>query len=436
MSTELLGKLRAARATIDEAILALTPTSPPPASIIRRGDNLQSVLEQAADHATFYIEPDFELAANLKIVKPVLLASTLSGGGRVDAGLTGPLLTGAHTILAPDVVLRGLQLFGRVKDSTILTTGPSTLVSRCLVIGSGLGQHRGLAVNSPDVTVQGSHIANIWHDSRDCQAICGWDGTARLLVDDCYLEASAENFMLGGSDPSSPEAIPQDVELRHSTLAKPVGWRSASPRPLVKNLLELKNCKRVKVHDNLLEYAWAGGQIGFALVLTVRNQGGDAPYSTIEDVEITTNLFRHMAGGVQILGRDNLQLSERMARVALRSNRFEDIGSTWGSAGRQVYISGGPLDLTLEDNWFDGGGLNTAFLFDQPQHPCEGLRLIRNRMMEGTYGIHDATGQVTQGKAVLDKYAPGYVWEAMTLVRTRSGNRYTYPLGTTIIEAA
>ena len=57
----------------------------------------------------------------------------------------------------------------------------------------------------------------------------------------------------------------------------------------MKNLFELKNARRVLVEGNLMEYVWQEAQIGYAILLTPRNQDGKAPWVTIEDVTIRRN---------------------------------------------------------------------------------------------------------------------------------------------------
>ena len=45
---------------------------------------------------------------------------------------------------------------------------------------------------------------------------------------------------------------------------------------LVKNIFELKNAQHVLVEGNVFEYNWVGGQPGYAILSTPRNQGGTA----------------------------------------------------------------------------------------------------------------------------------------------------------------
>jgi len=55
------------------------------------------------------------------------------------------------------------------------------------------------------------------------------------------------------------------------------------------------------VEENLFEFNWADAQNGFAILFTVRNQDGGAPWASIEDVTFRGNVIRHAGGGVNIL---------------------------------------------------------------------------------------------------------------------------------------
>src|SRR5207245_167581 len=82
------------------------------------------------------------------------------------------------------------------------------------------------------------------------------------------------------------------------------------------------------IDGNLFERAWAHAQSGFAIVFTVRNQDGRAPWSTVEDVTFVNNVVRHAGAGVNLLGRDDVRPSRPSARLLIANNLFEDIGRT------------------------------------------------------------------------------------------------------------
>jgi hypothetical protein len=68
------------------------------------------------------------------------------------------------------------------------------------------GQHRGFLANAPDVTVD-PHARHRHRQSRSglAQAIGGFDNTKRFRGRWLYLEATGENFLVGGNDPTGPD---------------------------------------------------------------------------------------------------------------------------------------------------------------------------------------------------------------------------------------
>ena len=180
----------------------------------------------------------------------------------------------------------------------------------------------------------------------------GWNGPGPFKIVNNYLEAAGENVMFGGADPSIANLVPSDIEIRGNHFFKPTSWRGVWAA--VKNLFELKNARRVLVEGNVFENIWLAAQAGFAMQLTVRNQDGTAPWSTIEDVTIRKNIVRHASAAVNILAADDPNPSQTMKRVLLQGNLFDDItGSTWGGPGRLFQILGwaaGSTDLVIEHN--------------------------------------------------------------------------------------
>jgi hypothetical protein len=87
----------------------------------------------------------------------------------------------------------------------------------------------------------------------------------------------------------------------------------------------------VRIAGNVFEQNWADAQNGFAILFTVRNQDGRAPWSVVEDVTFESNLVRRSAAGINILGTDDNAPSGRTARLAIRNNLFEDVGDRAGA---------------------------------------------------------------------------------------------------------
>ena len=184
------------------------------------------------------------------------------------------------------------------------------VVDRCYIHGDpALGQKRGIALNSASTTIVDSYISDIKAVGQDTQAIAGWNGPGPYTIENNYLEAAGENFILGGADPAIQGLIAQDVVFRRNHLAKPIAWKAGHWQ--VKNLFELKNARRVLVEGNLMEYVWRDAQVGYAILLTPRNQDGKAPWAAVEDITIRRNVVRH-AGGGAVDYRRGLELSQRI----------------------------------------------------------------------------------------------------------------------------
>lgn len=87
------------------------------------------------------------------------------------------------------------------------------------------GQKRGIALNARMVTIRNSYISDIKAVGADSQAIGGWNGPGPFSIENNYLEAAAENFLLGGSDPAIPNLVSEDVSVRYNHMSRPMAWR-------------------------------------------------------------------------------------------------------------------------------------------------------------------------------------------------------------------
>src|SRR5205823_193559 len=94
---------------------------------------------------------------------------------------------------------------------------------------------------------------------------------------------------LGDSAETDLSAVPSEIEVRRKYFFKPLKWKPGDPSYdgfgwVVKNLMELKNAQRVLAEGNTYEHNWAEDQNGYAILFTVRNQDGAAPWSVVQDV--------------------------------------------------------------------------------------------------------------------------------------------------------
>ncbi|HZZ99324.1 MAG TPA: hypothetical protein VFK07_01265, partial [Candidatus Paceibacterota bacterium] len=232
-----------------------------------------------------------------------------------------------------------------------------------------------------------------------------------------YLEASGENLLFGGADPSIPNLVPSDIEIRGNLFSKPLAWKSENWS--VKNLLELKNAQRVLIDGNVFQNNWPQAQNGFAILFTVRNQDGHAPWSVVRDVSFTNNTVQHVGSGINILGYDNNHPSQQTRRILIRGNTFSDVGYSWGE-GRLFQILSGAADIIIDHNAADQSG---SFLVADGK-PDTGLVFTNNTVQNNQYGlIGSGTGI---GTPSLKAYFPGAVFQNNTIV---GGNASNYPAG-------
>ena len=209
-------------------------------------------------------------------------------------------------------------------------------IDRCYVHGDAAA--RAEARHRPqqrlDDDLEFLHLATSRPIGQDTQAIAGWNGPGPYTIENNYLEGAGENFILGGSDPAIHRARDRGRGVPPQP-PREAGCRGDRRRWQVKNLFELKNARRVLVEGNLMEYVWQEAQVGYAILLTPRNQDGKAPWVTVEDVTIRRNVVRHAGGALQIIGEDSNFPSGSTRRVKIVDNLFYDVdAATWGGHRR------------------------------------------------------------------------------------------------------
>jgi cellulose synthase/poly-beta-1,6-N-acetylglucosamine synthase-like glycosyltransferase len=290
------------------------------------------------------------------------------------------------------------------------------IIDRCYLHGDPkLGARRGVALNGRNLAVVDSYLSDFKEVGADSQAVSGWNGPGPIKIANNYLEAAGENIMFGGADPAIRDLVPSDIEIVRNHLSKPLRWRKGESsfdgvEWAVKNLFELKNARRVLVNGNLLEYNWPQAQNGFAILFTVRNQDGGAPWSTIEDVMFANNLVRHVAAGINMLGRDDNNPSQQAKRIAIRNNLFLDIGGKWGN-GRLFQMLDGVSGVTIDHNTaLQTGGL----LFGGDHQPHPGFVFQNNLAMLKENGVLGSSAG--DGLDTLKRYFPDAVFRRNVLI--------------------
>lgn len=239
---------------------------------------------------------------------------------------------------------------------------------------------RAVALNSSNTTIKNSYLEGFAVSAEEAQGICGWTGTRNIRILNNYIEGGAENIMFGGSDPANAELIPYGIEVRGNHLRKPRSWVG---KMTIKTIFEIKNAKNVVFAENYLEDNW----IGSAFRITVRNQDGAAPFSTIENVTIKDNVIKGSGDGVNILGKDDTHPSQTMKGLTIENNLFLNIAAENGfdGGGYFILVSDGE-DIKIANNTaFNKGNITTM------HGPLPRNFVFRDNITgHGDYGIHGA----------------------------------------------
>ncbi len=424
-------------------------------------------------------------------------------------------------------------------SQTELSQVPYALVmDRVYVHGDpALGQKRGIALHSSDTAVINSYVSDCKAVGQDSQAIFGSNGPGNYIIENNYLEGAAENFMLGGADPTIRNLVTTNVVFRRNLLRKPLAWRDpiiatpvgvsatvatgngslpagayyykvvarraagqtnkATSAPsvevsatvpygstggitiswtpvagaddylvygrsagsenvywktttpyfadsgaagtsgtpgtkgtkwAVKNIFELKNAQDVLVEGNVFENLWVADQPGYPIVFTPRNQYGNTPWVVVQRVLFSHNIVRHTAGGVNILGIDNLAPSQRTNNISVIDNVFDDLtASAWGSGSRPFQLGAGPDAITIDHNTIITTDATIVSLYGgsaTSPTPITNVRITNNMSAHNSYGINGSNYQ--PGMSSITAYLP----ESIVLGNVLAGGSASkYPAG-------
>jgi hypothetical protein len=426
--------------------------------VVRADGDLQAALDQARPGDVVLLEPGATYTGNFVLpakdgTRPIMIR-TASEDRRLP-GISGRI-DPSHADLLPKLkspsaqpalrTARGashwrivaIEFVGNGLAGDIIALGDGSnaqrdesalpddiVLDRVLVRGDpGKGQKRGIALNSASTTIRNSYIADIKSIGQESQAICGWNGTGPYVIENNFLEAAGVNILFGGADPAIPNLVPSDITIQRNHITKNVSWRGT--RWTVKNLLELKNARRVLIEGNTLENNWAAAQTGYAVLFTVRNADGRSPWSTIENVMFRHNIVRHSASGINILGFDSKE--SRTARgITIQNNLFEDINHrTWGGNGVFLQIGNSPENVNVNHNTILHTG-NVIAAYGQQggaPRPIPGFRFTNNLAAHNTYGIFG--NGVGVGARAIELYFPDGVIRSNVLA---GGQASRYPPG-------
>jgi len=361
--------------------------------------------------------------------QPTDVAPTLAGLARVPS-----LIIAAGT---SDIRVQGVEVFGNGNDLIWCAKGAQRIAFENVWVHGNGDTKNGITLNCTDAIVRRSVIDDIYRFGQESHGVIGYDGPGPYVIEDSFIRAASIGIMFGGADPTTPQLVPSNIQIRNNVITKKLEWRgvrnSANLSYAVKNLVELKNAQDVVIADNLMRYSWVDGQTAFGLVLSIRNQSGNCTWCVIQRVQVLRNRITDVGTAVSILARDYTHPSGVMNNVLFQDNTFEIKQSTYGGRGATFEISRGPVDLVIEGTRVENTTWVHSFLFfDVIEYPLVRL-IVRNnpRVLEGEYGMWFA-GLGATGRTGLASYAPEYVWENNGVVDFPQRS-IQWPAGTTYV---
>lgn len=410
-----------ALAAVESAVLALRKAydgpvvqPPPPVHtppVISTAADFDRALSAAAPGALIVLDPMLVYTVPLVLSKSVYLQAGGTPQRRVTPDDLMPSFTAGLTITGDDVTVCGVEVKNDITHAIVTIQGARTILDRCRVLGDPVkGARRGIDyTGNGDGRITRCHVDDCFgpYPGGDVQALYASDMAPGLVVDDNFFCGGTETVMLGGADSSTPDRMPSNITITHNTITKKPEWQGL---PIgCKNTVEFKACRNVTLADNEISGSWGGhGQDGYLLMLTVRNQNGKAPWSTVQDVLIARNVFSNGAAAINVLGRDDRPgfVSLPMLNVVISENSFLglDVAGKTGSA-KMVQIGWGPDTLTIANNTFAGTGMTSAVYFQGPvPPPCNALHVTDNTWPKTRYRIFSSGGTNDGGATAWAKY--------------------------------
>jgi hypothetical protein len=402
------------RALIDE--LAAVPKPPEKVIVVPAGSNLQAALDAANEGDILELEAGATFVGNFTVGTRFDYVTV-----RGKATIHSPNHQAAVATRAAASYWRftgGLTFTQTLPDGPVVRLGTGSHTEAAIphhfifdgvnvLAHPALGGKRGIEANANHVEIRNSKILGFWRNGQDSQAVLIWNAHGPLLVDNNDLEASGENFMSGGADPSIVGLVPSDITFTNNRVSKPLSWKATATTPAkgtVKNLFELKAARRVYIAGNLFENNWLHGQTGWAILLKSVNQDGNCNWCVTSDVIFENNIVRNTSSGINLAGRPEASEAIGMSNIVVRNNliqtnRAEMSGQGW------CFMVQGVVDLTIEYNTCEQDGPVALFMGERVSPR---MIIRRNILVDpaagSAWGIKgDSTAE---GMATFTRWAP------------------------------
>jgi hypothetical protein len=328
-----------------------------------------------------------------KIISPNILPVIATSGAASKWRFMGVEVTTASGVTTN----QGLVALGcpNACETTLASQPYDIIFDRTYVHGTPtLDVRRCFGFNGARLAVIESYVSEC-HSGFDAQAVAGWNGPGPFKITNNYLEGAAENIAFGGGDPVvyGANVVPSDIEIRGNHITKPLTWNG---KWLTKNLIELKQGRRVLIAGNVMENSWPSGQAGYAFVLWSVNQQMTCTWCVTEHVIVQDNVIRNVAGGFNLAATGSNGLAAYAAvpmnHLTIRNNVVIGLDNpAVGGNGRIFQISDAIQYLVIEHNTAFSPS-NSSFLWGG-NLPLSNHVVRNNLVGGGQYQIFSVWGQ-------------------------------------------
>lgn len=303
-------------------------------------------------------------------------------------------LSGLEVTCATGIYCNTLIQVGTGVEATDTALPYAVEMDQVYMHGSSAGGKRGVQLNGKSLVVRDSHLSGFFSTWQETQAIGGWNTPGPLTIENNYLEASGMGVLIGGADPAFVGVTPSDIDIVRNHITRPLEWRSKGY--MVKNMVELKTGRNVKIAGNVLENTWTSAQVGYALNIKRGTENVKTP-SITAGVTIADNIIRRSAGGVTI--------GDGVSDVTVRNNLLEEMGLPWGSPALFAIFTAS--NVIIEKNTVYSNTPSPLALVSD-YGPTAGLVFRDNILPHGIYGVKGNAKGV--GSSTLAYYFPGSVF--------------------------
>ena len=274
-----------------------------------------------------------------------------------------------------------------------------------------VGQRRGIAANGRYLKIINSYFSDFKREGEESQAVAMWGTDGNIEIINNYLESAAESILFGGAE-NKMKLVAANCLIKDNWMNKPLEWRGQ--KWVVKNFLEIKSGKKIKIENNLMTNNWAQAQEGTGVLFRSATDSGDQ--AIVEDIEFTDNIMRSSGSAVNIFGGEG----KGGRNLLIRNNLFTDI-SAKKYDGRGFFIKSTTFDnVVIENNTvIHDGSICIAY-----GDPVTNFVFRSNIVFNNEYGLFGDGG--TFGKATLAKYFPKAVFTNNVII---GGDAKDFPVG-------